>query len=134
MRCRYVRGASIQFQGRRYACESRTDRCCQSWRPGGVEAYVRSVCFIRSQILKYRPDEVVNFYEMLSGLAVKCFRLPVDMVGVGHQYLMLHRGYRQGSRRGLNAGLLRQHVRMMRLGAAFVGVVVYPMGGDRARA
>ena len=28
--------------------------------PRRVEAYVRSICFIRSQILKYRPDEVVN--------------------------------------------------------------------------
>ena len=102
--------------------------------PRRVEAYVRSICFIRSQILKYRPDEVVNFYEMLSGLAVKCFRLSVDMVGVGHQYLMLHRGYRQGSRRGLNGWLLRQHVRMSALGCnRLLALSFYPMAGDAAR-
>ena len=31
--CRYVRGATIQFQGRRYTCESRADRCCQYGAP-----------------------------------------------------------------------------------------------------
>lgn len=102
--------------------------------PRRLEAYVRSVCFIRAQILQYRPDEVVNFYEMLSGLAVKCFRLPVEMVGIGHQYLMLHRSYRQAARRGLGAWLLRQHVRMSALGCSrLLALSFYPMAGDDSR-
>ena len=82
--------------------------------PRRLEAYVRSVCFIRAQILQYRPDEVVNFYEMLSGLAVKCFRLPVEMVGVGHQYLMLHRLSAMGCSR-------------------LLALSFYPMAGDEDR-
>ena len=102
--------------------------------PRRLEAYVRSVCFIRAQILQYRPDEVVNFYEMLSGLAVKCFRLPVEMVGVGHQYLMLHRSYRQAARRGWGAWLLRQHVRLSAMGCSrLLALSFYPMAGDEDR-
>lgn len=102
--------------------------------PRRLEAYVRSVCFIRAQILQYRPDEVVNFYEMLSGLAVKCFRLPVEMVGVGHQYLMLHRSYRQAARRGWGAWLLRQHVRLSAMGCSrLLALSFYPMAGDEGR-
>ena len=102
--------------------------------PRRLEAYVRSVCFIRAQILQYRPDEVVNFYEMLSGLAVKCFRLPVEMVGVEHQYLMLHRSYRQAARRGWGAWLLRQHVRLSAMGCSrLLALSFYPMAGDEDR-
>lgn len=102
--------------------------------PRRLEAYVRSVSFIRAQILQYRPDEVVNFYEMLSGLAVKCFRLPVEMVGVGHQYLMLHRSYRQAARRGWGAWLLRQHVRLSAMGCSrLLALSFYPMAGDEDR-
>ena len=102
--------------------------------PRRLEAYVRSVCFIRAQILQYRPDEVVNFYEMLSGLAVKCFRLPVEMVCVGHQYLMLHRSYRQAARRGWGAWLLRQHVRLSAMGCSrLLALSFYPMAGDEDR-
>ena len=98
--------------------------------PRRLEAYVRSVCFIRAQILQYRPDEVVNFYEMLSGL----FRLPVEMVGVGHQYLMLHRSYRQAARRGWGAWLLRQHVRLSAMGCSrLLALSFYPMAGDEDR-
>lgn len=50
--------------------------------------YIKSVNFIRSEAAKV--DVVINFYELLTGLAFAFFRPPCKLVCIAHQYLFLH--------------------------------------------
>lgn len=50
--------------------------------------YIKSVNFIRREAAKV--DVVINFYELLTGLAFAFFRPPCKLVCIAHQYLFLH--------------------------------------------
>lgn len=50
--------------------------------------YIKSVRLIRREAAKV--DVVINFYELLTGLAFAFFRPPCKLVCIAHQYLFLH--------------------------------------------
>lgn len=56
--------------------------------------YRKSILFVKSKIEEYRPDVVINFYEMITGLAFRTFRfdkkLNVRLISVAHQYILLN--------------------------------------------
>ena len=52
--------------------------------------YLASVWYIRRMIHETKADVVVNFYELLTGLAYLFFRPKAWMICIGHQYLFLH--------------------------------------------
>ena len=55
--------------------------------------YFKSVTFIRDAINSSGADVVVNFYELLTGIAYLNFRISVPNISIGHQYLFLHEGF-----------------------------------------
>ena len=55
--------------------------------------YFPSIRRIRKTAIESRADVVVNFYELLVGLAYMGRRLKVPCVSIGHQYLFLHKGF-----------------------------------------
>ena len=61
----------------------------------------RSILFVKSKILEYRPDVVVNFYEMITGLAFRTYRfdkkLNVKLISIAHQYMLLNPNLRTTS-------------------------------------
>jgi uncharacterized protein (TIGR00661 family) len=57
-------------------------------------AYIRSIRFIRRHIRQSEADLVVNFYEIMAGLAYALFPPRTPCVSVAHQYLFLHPNYR----------------------------------------
>ena len=55
--------------------------------------YFPSIRRIRRTAIETGADVVVNFYELLVGLAYMGRRLKVPCVSIGHQYLFLHKGF-----------------------------------------
>jgi uncharacterized protein (TIGR00661 family) len=52
--------------------------------------YIKSIHFIKQQINKNKPDRVVNFYEVLTGLTYAFTPPKIPYICIGHQYLFLH--------------------------------------------
>jgi uncharacterized protein (TIGR00661 family) len=61
--------------------------------PKRLQKYNRSIELIRERIDKGKPDIIVNFYEMLSGLTHLRFNIKIPFINVGHQYLSKHQSY-----------------------------------------
>ena len=55
--------------------------------------YFPSIRQIRRTAMASKADVVVNFYELLVGLAYMGRRLKVPCVSIGHQYLFLHKDF-----------------------------------------
>ena len=55
--------------------------------------YMKIVCFIADEIECSGADLVVNFYEILTGMAYLFLSPSVPYVCIGHQYLFLHEGF-----------------------------------------
>lgn len=53
--------------------------------------YARSLKKIRKTIRAARPDVVVNFYELLTGIAYGFYHFHAPMVCIAHQYYFMHR-------------------------------------------
>lgn len=82
-----------------------------------VPAYLSSLALIQRRIEASDADLVVNFYDVLCGLACGLFHLGVPEVCVSHQYLFLHSGYRMPGLKPLSERLLRLFTRLTCLGA-----------------
>ena len=105
-----------------------------NFAPARLVTFIRSMRTIRETIEKQRPDIIVNFYEMLSGLAVKRYRIKVPMIGIGHQFLLLHENYPHGRQFGIKGWLLRLHVRLSAQGCSrLLALSFYPMPDDKTR-
>lgn len=55
--------------------------------------YYPSIQYIRDQIDAYSPDVVVNFYELMAGMAYFFHEIDTPMISIGHQYLFLHEDF-----------------------------------------
>lgn len=79
--------------------------------------YVKSMLYIRDRIEKSRADIVINFYELLTGLAYAFLRPSVPHVCIGHQYLFLHRDFEFPDKSATSLFMLRFFTRLTSLGA-----------------
>lgn len=61
--------------------------------PKRLRKYNRSIETINRRIKKHSPDVVINFYDMLAGLAHLRFRFEVPFINIGHQFLIKHPSY-----------------------------------------
>ena len=61
----------------------------------GIEMhkYFPSISFIADEIRNSGADIVVNFYELLAGMAYFFHSIDVPMVCIGHQYLFMHKDF-----------------------------------------
>ena len=71
----------------------------------------KSLLFIRQQIEKYQPDKVINFYEMITGMAYGIYRfdkkMGVQMISVAHQYVLMNPNYKTTAEQDMKFYLLR---------------------------
>lgn len=74
-----------------------------------------SVRHIRDVVRRERPDVVVNFYEIMAGMANFFYDLKVPMVSIGHQYLFLHKDFRLSRRQFPGIGMLNLFSRLTSL-------------------
>lgn len=73
---------------------------------------------IREAVASDKPDVVVNFYELMTGLANLLYGLKVPVVSIGHQYLFLHKDFRLSRRQFPGLGALNLFSRLTSLKSA----------------
>lgn len=56
--------------------------------------YIKSMFTIRRRISQTKPDMVINFYEVLTGLTYLLLWPSSPYISIGHQYLFLHPDFR----------------------------------------
>ncbi len=97
-----------------------------------VPSYVQSMLAIRRHIRESGAGMVINFYEILCGLACSLFRPDVPEVCIGHQYLFLHPSFRMPGRSPLSERLLRLFTKATSMGAACRMALSIRQYGDEA--
>lgn len=80
--------------------------------------FLHSARQIRQWVKHYRPDLIVNFYDLLAGIAHGRRSLGVPMVCIGHQYLLEHPDFRH-PHWGIDRVGLTLNTRMTARGALF---------------
>ena len=59
--------------------------------------YLKSIIFLKDAIRMSGADVVVNFYELLTGIAYFNFKIDIPNISIGHQYLFLHKDFDLGA-------------------------------------
>ena len=79
--------------------------------------FVRSIAFINRHIRQSDADVVVNFYELLTGLAYLFCRPRTTQICIGHQYLFLHRDFKFPRVNWFQLEMLKMFTRITSIGA-----------------
>lgn len=71
----------------------------------------KSIKFVAETIRELKPDMVINFYEMITGMAYQFYKfdkhLSIPMVAIAHQYLLLNSNYKTTAEQDMKYYLLR---------------------------
>ena len=114
---RAVRMASTLWQGARH-----------------VGHFRESFDVIEAALRRYRPDVVINFYEVMTGLYYRRYRPEMPMVCVAHQYMFEHPSYRFPKKHFWLRTGLRLFTRATAFGAArTLALSLYPASDLPAR-
>lgn len=76
----------------------------------------KSIFFVKSKIEEYRPDMVINFYEMITGMTFAAYKLDkklgVKMISIAHHYVLINNNYKTTSEQDLKYYFLRMLTRV----------------------
>ncbi|MDR2811411.1 MAG: hypothetical protein LBB84_12820 [Tannerellaceae bacterium] len=90
--------------------------------------YKKSIRFIHERISAQKPDVVVNFFEVLSGLSGLLYKRKIPVVNIGHQFLLNHPDYPFGKSNNYELRLLKLHVLFNNIcGHKNLALSFYPM-------
>lgn len=99
----FVRGVSApvrQFDSVNFqpSAENRTVNMLKSvlYNVEKFPQYLKSILFLKDAIRDSGADVVVNFYELLTGIAYFNFKIDIPNISIGHQYLFHHPDFRLG--------------------------------------
>ena len=71
----------------------------------------KSIQFVKSKIEEYKPDVVINFYELITGMTYGLYKLDkklnIPVVCVGHQYVLLNPNFKTSKEQDLKFYFLR---------------------------
>ena len=71
----------------------------------------KSILFVRSKIEEYRPDAVINFYEMVTGVVFRTYRLDkklnIKLISIAHQYILLNPHFKTTAEQDIKYYFLR---------------------------
>ena len=73
--------------------------------------YRKSIHLVRDTIKEVRPDVVINFYEMITGMVYQIYKLDkklgIPMICLAHQYILLNSNYKTSREQDVKYSLLR---------------------------
>jgi uncharacterized protein (TIGR00661 family) len=81
-----------------------------------IPDFLRYTAQIDETVRRYRPDVIVNFYEMMCGVWQMRYRSPVPIMSVAHQYLLQHRDFRLPATRWVHRRIINTVTRLSALG------------------
>lgn len=82
-----------------------------------LPAYFKSIGYLRRCIKESEADMVLNFYELLTGLAYFVFPIHTPYICIGHQYLFLHHDFEFPPKHKMSIELLKLFTWMTSIGA-----------------
>jgi uncharacterized protein (TIGR00661 family) len=85
--------------------------------PRSLRKYLRSMEYIHQHIRDSRPDFIINFYEVLGGLAHLCYNIKAPLINIGHQYMARHPSYAFAKGDNRNLMFFRLHVALSNINA-----------------
>lgn len=95
------------------------------------KAYFGSVRFIAGRINQVNPDAVINFYELLCGLAYWRYKIQVPEICIAHQFIFEHSSYIFTHKLNLTQRLLRLYTVLCSLHAQKrIALSFTPMADD----
>jgi uncharacterized protein (TIGR00661 family) len=53
-----------------------------------LKKYIKSVHFIKNTLAYYKPDVIINFYDVLGGIYAALYKSNTRIICIGHQYLL----------------------------------------------
>jgi uncharacterized protein (TIGR00661 family) len=81
-----------------------------------------SLQFVRRKIEELHPDKVINFYEIITGMAYSLYRIDkkpgIEMITIAHQYMLLNPHYRTSAEQDVKFYFLRMLSRITSTRAA----------------
>jgi uncharacterized protein (TIGR00661 family) len=82
----------------------------------------KSILFLRSKIEEYKPDVIINFYELIMGMTFKIYRLEkktgIKMICVAHHYVLLNPHYKTTREQDIKYYFLRMLSKITSQGAS----------------
>lgn len=75
-------------------------------------SYFKSLRFIHREIKKSKPDVVINFYEVMSGIYFYLYRPDIVHCCIGHQYMGLHPDFEFPKGRNMERWMFKAHTRV----------------------
>ncbi len=75
-------------------------------------SYLKSLRFIHQQVKETKPDVIINFYEVMSGIYFFLYRPDVLHCCIGHQYMGLHPEFEFPKGRNMERWLFKTHTRI----------------------
>ena len=98
------------------------------------KSYFSGIRFIRKRIEEVEPDVVVNFYELLCGLAYRHYKIRTPMVCIAHQFVFEHPAYAFSRRLRLVHHMLRWYTRLSASNARKrLALSFYPMADEPSK-
>ena len=82
-----------------------------------IPAYLRSIRFLKKTITESGADVVINFYELLTGMAYALYSINTPQICIGHQYLFLHKDFPLPEKNRSEIRLLNLFSRLTCIGA-----------------
>lgn len=83
--------------------------------------FFKSIRFVKRKIEEYKPDAVINFYEMITGMAFGYYHLErkmgVKLICTGHQYILLNNKFHTSKEQDMKYYFLRMLTKWTCLGA-----------------
>lgn len=76
-------------------------------------SYLREIKRIRREIVRLKPDVVVNFYDIIGALAMKKLPPAILRIGIGHHFFLHLDGYHCEGGSYFHKLLLKQHTRIV---------------------
>ncbi len=94
--------------------------------------YSQTVFFLRNKVKEYKPDAIINFYDVMLGIANITHPLQVPIICIGHQYLFLHKDFDFPNKSKVELDSLRVFTRATSIGACKrLALSFYPMHNDK---
>ncbi|MDR0333028.1 MAG: glycosyltransferase [Dysgonamonadaceae bacterium] len=74
-------------------------------------AFRESIVFVKDKIEEYKPDMVINFYEMITGMAFAAYKfdkkMGIEMICIGHQYVLMNPHFKTSPKQDMEYFFLR---------------------------
>lgn len=96
-----------------------------------AKKYLANADNVNAVVQLYKPDAIINFYEMASGFYNLFYKPNIPTICVGHQYLLLHTDFKSIAGHWFDRFLLNLNTRVTAIGAAkLFGLSFYEMPND----